>query len=375
MADRTISQEDVERLMTDPSPEVRRETADKLTRGYATEKLTERERALIEEIFRLLLRDAEVRVRLALAEGLKENPDVPHDVAVALAKDVDEVAVPILARSMVFSDDDLIDIIRHARRDKQVAIAGREQISRHVSHALVRHAADEDVVTALLENPRAEIAERTFENILQRFSSSERVHDALIDRSILPLAISERLVSLVSDHLRARLVTRHELRPDLATELVRQARERATMSLLSPETDAMDVDQLVEQLWQHGRLTSTIVLRGLCMGDMNFFESALARLAGERASDVHGIVNDGNGASFETLYERAGLPPPSYRLARIAVDLHRELIEEGAPEDRNQFERMMLERLLTGFEDMSTGSEIVGSDNLDYFLNRLCSAA
>ena len=91
MTDRTISQEDVERLMTDPSPKVRRETADKLTRGYATETLTERERELIEEIFRLLLRDAEVRVRLALAEGLKENPAVPRDVAVALAKDVDDL--------------------------------------------------------------------------------------------------------------------------------------------------------------------------------------------------------------------------------------------------------------------------------------------
>ena len=68
----------------------------------------------------------------------------------------------------------------------------------------------------------------------------------------------------------------------------------------------------------------------------------------------------------------AGIP---YIAPGLPVDLHRELIDEGAPEDRDQFERMMLERLLTGFEDVSAGSEIVGSDNLDYFLDRLCSAA
>ncbi len=51
---------------------------------------------MAEQIFRIMVKDAEVRVREALAINLKENPNVPHDVAVTLAKDVDQVALPVL---------------------------------------------------------------------------------------------------------------------------------------------------------------------------------------------------------------------------------------------------------------------------------------
>ena len=58
-----------------------------------------------------MIKDAEVRVREALAQNLKENPDLPHDVALSLAQDVDQVALPILQFSDVLTDDDLIEII------------------------------------------------------------------------------------------------------------------------------------------------------------------------------------------------------------------------------------------------------------------------
>jgi len=361
--------------MENPSPDVRRETASKLAAGYAAGALSGRERQIIEEIFRLLLRDAEIRVRRALAEGLRENPEIPRDVAVGLAHDVDEVAVPILKTSMVFTDEDLIEIVRHARVAKQIAIAERPQVSTAVSSALVRHAVDESVVVALVGNDRAEIAEATFQDILDQFAASERIHGAMIDRSMLPLRISERLVALVSERLRDRLVTRHELRPDLATELITQARERATLSLLSPETDALDVDDLVDQLWRNGRLTPTIVLRALCMGDMIFFEASLVRLSGMAPREVHALVHEESREGLGQLYERAGLPGQSFRLALMAVELHEEMMREGSPDDREQFERTMLERLLTSFDDAEASSEVIGAENLDYFLNRLCATA
>ena len=84
MARHTLTEQDVAQLLADPSGRARAETAGKIAAGFNTGDLTAEERQLAEEIFRLMVQDAEVRVREALAHSLKENPGVPHDVAVSL---------------------------------------------------------------------------------------------------------------------------------------------------------------------------------------------------------------------------------------------------------------------------------------------------
>eukprot|EP00658_Telonema_sp_P-2_P045855 TRINITY_DN33877_c0_g1_i1.p1 TRINITY_DN33877_c0_g1~~TRINITY_DN33877_c0_g1_i1.p1 ORF type:complete len:170 (-),score=13.33 TRINITY_DN33877_c0_g1_i1:98-607(-) len=98
-------------------------------RQFGASALTESERQIAEDIFRVMLRDAAVRVRQALSESLKDNPDVPHDVAASLAQDVDEVAMPVIEFSSVLTDKDLIDIVRTRGTDVQKVVAGRRDVS------------------------------------------------------------------------------------------------------------------------------------------------------------------------------------------------------------------------------------------------------
>ena len=51
-------------------------------------------------------------VRDALSENLKENPNVPHEVALSLAQDVDQVSLPVLQYSEILSDQDLTEVDR-----------------------------------------------------------------------------------------------------------------------------------------------------------------------------------------------------------------------------------------------------------------------
>jgi len=67
--------------MTDPSGENRAETAGKIAQGVETGVLSPKERQIAEEIFRVMVRDVEVRVREALAESLKGVPDLSGDIA------------------------------------------------------------------------------------------------------------------------------------------------------------------------------------------------------------------------------------------------------------------------------------------------------
>src|SRR3546814_14386174 len=91
----SLSQQDVARLMADPSPDVRAETTAKIAAQYDRKYplMTEVERTPAEDIFRRLVADAEVLVLQALAATLETTADMPHDLAVALARAVDRQSV------------------------------------------------------------------------------------------------------------------------------------------------------------------------------------------------------------------------------------------------------------------------------------------
>ena len=102
MEHKTLTGSDVSRLLQDPSPENRASAAVKVSGAFKAGELSDREREIAETIFRTMVKDAAVRVRMALSESLADNPDVPHDVAMSLAQDVEEVALPMIEQLIQF---------------------------------------------------------------------------------------------------------------------------------------------------------------------------------------------------------------------------------------------------------------------------------
>lgn len=358
---------DVARLLQDPSEKNRVVTANKVAAAFSQADLLPRERALAEEIFRAMVRDTAIRVRAALAEQLKSLPQVPHDVALTLAKDVIEVAAPMLEFSSVLTDEDLIEIISAATENHQVAIAKRADLGAEVIDAITAKGGEAAVAT-LMANDKVEIGEAALDRAVDRFGKSEKVNTPMARRSRLPIRIAERLVSLVSDNLRDHLVAHHDLSPDLATDLVLSTRERVTLSL-SADAAQPDVVQLVRQLNKNGRLTPTIVLRALCLGDVDFFEAAMAVMANISVVNAHKLIHDHGSLGLKALYEHCKLPNGLYPIARAAIDVAREVRHDGTPGDRQRFTERTVERLLTQFE---TG---IDPANLDYLIGKIGRAA
>ncbi len=345
-----LTPSDVERLLTDPSSDARAETAAKVAHQFNQTELSDSERSIAVEIVRHLMRDAEIRVRKALSEHLSENPEVPHDVALRLAEDEREVAAPMLEMSDVLTEEDLLKIVRSKGADHQVAIAQRKSVSSAVADALV-DSKNEDVVATLMSNEGADIAEPTFHKVIDTFGDNERINRSMVERSQIPISVAEQLVHLVSDSLREHLVTHHELPSDMAADLVLQSRERATVSLLKGGKGPMDSIELVEHLHSNHRLTSTIILRALCTGDLDFFEAALARLANIPISSAHVLIQDHGKSGFDRLYEKCDLPDRMFPFFRVAVDVAMETDYDGGPDDRERYKHRMIERVLTHFED------------------------
>lgn len=362
-----LSAADIQRLMVDQSAAARAETAAKVARTLGERQLTQTERELAEQVLKVMAHDAEIRVRRALAENLKENPAVPRELAVRLAQDVAEVATPILQFSAALSDEDLLAIVESAGREHQEAVAQRATVSEAVSSALVERG-DEGVVGALMDNAGAAVPEAAMARAIDRFGDSERVGAAMVHRPKLPIAISERLVALVSETLRQHLVTRHELAPDTAADLLLQTRERALIGMLAEGQSSQDVRSLIAELHAHGRLTSTLILRALCTGDVDFFECALARLAEIPVQNAHQLISDGGRRGLEALYLRGGQPKELLPMVRAAVDVANELEYDGLPGDRPRFVETVIERVLTQFED------IAETDDVDWLITRLSRA-
>lgn len=360
--DQKLNEDDVKRLLSNPTGDVRAEIADKIASQH--EGLSDGERKLAEDILRLMVRDAEVRVREALARQLKENPTVPHDVALALARDVEDVSLPMLQFSEVLTDEDLIEIVRSQSPEKQVAVAGRSHVSATLADALV-DTGNEAAVATLVSNEGAELTENTLNRVVDRYGESEQVGQSLVERKVLPITVAERLMTKVSENLRQHLMARPDLTPEAAAAMMIQARELAVLGLSNTEGD---VAQLVSHLYNVGRLTPSIILRAVCMGDLTFFEASIAKLAKIKVENCRTLIHDAGKRGFEALFEKAGLPKAFYAAMRAAIDVSYEMEYDGRPNDRERFSRRMIERILTQYGDLGVDFE---NDDLEYLLSKM----
>lgn len=366
-----LTESDIHLLLDDPSPETRSRTAARVAANFDPATLTEKERRLAEDIFRLMMKDAEVRVREALALQLRNRPGVPHDVVLGLARDVDSVALPMLQWSEVLTDEDLIAIVRSSGVAKQIAVAGRPSVSGRVSQALVE-TDDARVVSTLVANQRAEIPEPTIEQVVERFGHHDDVQLGLAARSALPITVVERLVAKASDRLRQQLLAHGSAPEALTSELLLQARERAVVGLLGDNIGDDDVEALVHQLDAHGRLTPSIVLRALCLGDLAFFEAALARLSGTSLANARALIYDTGPLGLRAIFDKAGLPAAYFAAIRAGVDVARLIQLDGQPHDRERRSRKIVERVLTQCGDLGVDLD---QPDIEYLLGHMARAA
>ena len=87
-------------------------------------------------------------------------------------------------------------------------------------------------VGTLVANVGAEISAGSMQRVLDKFEESDLIKSSIVGRSTLPLEVSGRLISMVSEKLGEELMLRHELPSDQVSDLILQSREKATLGLL-----------------------------------------------------------------------------------------------------------------------------------------------
>ena len=312
----TLSLADMAGLVQDGSASSRTRVAQKLAASYSHGLFGERERSIALEIIRLLIRDTEVEVRTALSREIAACSILPKDVALALAADTQAVAVPLLSVTQVLDDEDLIAIVQATTEvAKLLAIAQREVVSSPLCNALMAtdHA---EVMCVLLSNPGAMMEERYLLTHWQALRGHATVLEALVKRGGLPPRIAEKLYTAVADDLKGRVAEQYRLPVVLVSETADDQREWASLSFAAHAGDqpnaTTSMDALMEQLYRQGNLTPSLIIRSLCMGDMQVFEAAIARLAGIPRVNARLLMADSGAFGFRALYEQANLPQGFY---------------------------------------------------------------
>jgi uncharacterized protein (DUF2336 family) len=326
-----------------PSGE-RADATSALARAYLHSDLSADDRAAAEGAMIMLLDDPSPLVRRALSNVFASSQAAPAVIVHALAADQPDVACPLLERSPLLRDADLVDLVASGNADVQIAIASRFPLGRSVSAAIAEVGAAAACL-AVLENPDAELAVFSLDRIVERFGHLAAIRENLLARDDLPAATRQALLAKLSQTLAGFVAARQWLPQDHAEDAARQACEKATV-ILAADVPADEVPALVSYLRSSGQLTAGLVLRALLSGNVVLFEEALADLSGLPIDAVVNLIHDRTVAGFRALYRKAQLPDLAYPAFREAVVALREGILATERCSGSQLNRRMVEHVL-----------------------------
>jgi uncharacterized protein (DUF2336 family) len=239
----------------------------------------------------LLAKDSAVKVRAILAEEIKHMDCIPHDVALRLAHDLEEiVSAPILEYSPLLSDVDLMEVIAAGKVQKAfAAIARRKPLSDKVSDALVQ-SLDVPAVAALLVNADAKIRKETMERIIEQAEEFESWHQPLVMRADLSARAIRRIANFVGAALIELLAKREDLSEETQRDLARKLRARLEQGGPSP-AQAEGAAQAVAKAKEARALDDGFVENAALAGRRDTVILALAELSRVADSTVRKILD------------------------------------------------------------------------------------
>ena len=265
-------------LAEQKSPENRQKIFGELSKIFidSEQSLVDDERQLIVDVLGTLIHDIEMKIRQDFAQQLAKLPNVPRELALMLANDEIDVARPLLLRSGVLSDPDLVEIVTHRTREHRLAIALQKPLAEQVTDALVE-TGEPDVIAELLNNQDAILSQRAMEYLVAESLEVGRYQKPLLNRPDLPAKLAHRMFWWVSNVLRQHIVEQFPVDATVIHSALQEAARRALATDACPSVDEL-AQGLVERLEQIDELNERFLIQALRGGNITAFTASFARL-------------------------------------------------------------------------------------------------
>jgi uncharacterized protein (DUF2336 family) len=242
--------------------------------------------ALLNSIFLGLVAGAEREIRKRLAEKLATAEWAPPAMINVLALDEIEIARPIIARSPVLKDADLVRLLVEATIEHQIEVARRPNLGAEVVSAILK-AAEPAVMTALASNQSAEVGPAQMGELVLAAREVASLRSPLARHPRLTGELAMQLYAWVGQALRQSLGDRFRLDPKLIDTALTQSiteahaaaphRQACELAVRDSEREAME-GRLIEKLHAAGQLRAGYLVRALQEGRLSLFATALATL-------------------------------------------------------------------------------------------------
>ncbi|MBL0319151.1 MAG: DUF2336 domain-containing protein [Alphaproteobacteria bacterium] len=346
----TLSLSDVGKLIQDPDQQTKSQMVEKLTKDLNRDLFSSRERTIVFDIVRLLIRDTAVLVRRTIAENLKHNQLIPHDIVLTLANDDDiDVSRHILKCSQVLTEDDLLQIIGSTSSvAKLLVISKRQHLPATLATALIKREIKE-VSEAVIANKTAHITEEAYDCLINRYEHHPDLLSKMVERNDLPISIIEKLIHLVEEDVAKTMAEKYQL--DLETinnhqqnlvETITQTSKKSLkdeiekynlmIQIASTKTTLEEMNTYVSLIKKQRQLSHSLAIHALCTGNLLLFTVTLAHLADISAEHANTIIKTKiQDPTFEALYRRATMPSPLLLPIKEVITYLQELIANHIP--------------------------------------------
>ena len=332
------------------SASLRAEAAAAAAKAYLYSDMQDDVRAGLDTAMTVLLDDPAPIVRLAMADALTNSEKAPRHIILSLAGDLSEISSTVLSRSPALFDGELVDFVATMEEHAQLAIASRPLVSAGVAAALTELGSEESCLV-LLDNPGAIIAAVSLRRLADRLGDDPIMRTKLLERDDLPITVRHLLIGNLGQALNNLVLLNDWLGPERANLVTREACDQATVAL-SLEGPTEDLIALAEHLRLTKQLTTSLLLRALCAGNVEFFAAAMSVLSRIPIPRLGAMIYDRQLTAFRAAYRRSGLPERAFGAFATAIKTCSQYSGESVDRDRrSRYTKRIVDEVLTRYEN------------------------
>jgi uncharacterized protein (DUF2336 family) len=223
-----------------------------------------------------LVEDEAERVRVAIADTVKDMPSAPHELILRLARDsAVSVCDPVIRLSPLLTTEDLLGLLGTGAAVTAVAVARRPHLAEIVSDAIAARD-DTDAITALLSNKSAGIREATLDALVVKAGEVTAWHAPLVQRPKLTVRAARALSDIVATQLLDALASRADLDPSVSKELRNRLTQRLKPTVQRPEPNIEQAMADAKILFAEGRLNEQSLLDTIQRGEARLATAMIA---------------------------------------------------------------------------------------------------
>lgn len=267
---------ELEQLAAQGDRDSRNELLERVTDLFflTSEQQNAAEKAVFGDVMERIAYELELKTRARLAERMSEAYGAPHQLIVRLATDKIGVARPVLKKSPVLMDEDLVSIAQKNGQGHLFAISDRSKLDTSVTDIIVARG-DDTVLSNLAGNDGVEFSPNGLMQISRRAGANSSLYDALELRTDMPRALLNDAKRTISERLKTELAANSsnisgdeidEIIEDRALDMHLRTGEQARQSRTQNNNRQDISEEMILLLARKRKLTESVQCLSLMSG-------------------------------------------------------------------------------------------------------------